>query len=104
VAWESYAAGFGDSVIEQPRLSQSQVPAEISEQNPPIGIEAGDPGQRSSGPYHRVQKSAGGEPVAKLESVCDEPFYTEVFGERPHDVIKSLAHEYYRVVVRHYFS
>ncbi len=58
-----------------------------------VGSRAADAREQASRPHHRFQQASGGNPVAKFETVGDQPLHSQMLRQGTHDVIQTLAHQ-----------
>src|SRR5215469_16530919 len=60
----------------------------------PVGVAASNERKQATWTHHWIEEAAGGDSVARLEPVNDHLFHAQMLGQRPHDMVKSLADKY----------
>src|SRR3989454_3163226 len=72
-------------------LREAQVPGELLARDSAVGIAAQKPGQGTPRADDRLEQTAGGAPLAKFETVCEQAFDTKIPRQRTHHVVEALA-------------
>ena len=75
-------------------LREAQVPGELLARDSAVGIAAQKPRQGTPRADDRVEQTAGGAPLAKFETVCEQAFDTKIPRQRTHHVVEALADQH----------
>src|SRR5215469_161457 len=87
------ASGLNGTIEDVRAAGESKIALEPFTRDAAIGLVADDFGERTAGANHGIEQAAGGDAIAEIQAIRNDPRDAEMIRQRPHHVVEALADE-----------